>query len=178
MRIVAGSAKGRKIDAPKAGTRPMTGRARESIFSILGRRVVDARVLDLYAGSGSLGLEALSRGAAGAIFVEKSRSAGAVVEGNIDRVNLGGCLRRSDVRAYLRSAHDRFAVVFVDPPYADTDSDVEAVLALIEPVLEDNGIVVLHRQARSDVSPPEFLHTVDERRYGDAVVTMMERAKE
>lgn len=178
MRIIAGSAKGRKIDAPKAGTRPMTGRARESIFSILGRRVIDTRVLDLYAGSGSLGLEALSRGAADAIFVEKSRSAGTVVEGNIDRVGLGGALRRSDVRAYLRSSQELFAVVFVDPPYADADAEVEAVLALIEPVLEDDGIVVLHRQARSEVLAPEFLHTVDKRRYGDAVVTMMERAQE
>lgn len=178
MRIIAGSAKGRRIDAPKTGTRPMTGRARESIFSILGRRLIDARVLDLYAGSGSLGLEALSRGAADAIFVEKSKSAGEIVETNIDRVGLGGRLRRSAVRSFLRSSRERFAVVFVDPPYADSDSEVEAVLALIEPLLEHDGIVVLHRQARSEVSPPEFLHTVDERRYGDAVVTMMERAIE
>jgi len=178
MRIIAGAAKGRKIDAPKAGTRPMTGRARESVFSIIGHRVVDTRVLDLYAGSGSLGLEALSRGAAEVIFVEQSRAAGTVIEGNIDRVGLGGRLRRSDVSAYLRSANELFTIVFVDPPYADTDADVEAVLALIEPVLEDDGFVVLHRQARSEAVSPEFLHTADERRYGDAVVTIMERAQE
>ena len=178
MRIIAGAAKGRNLDAPKSGTRPMTGRARESIFSILGHRVVGIRVLDLYAGSGSLGLEALSRGATDAIFVERSRRAGATIEANIDRVDLGGHVRQSDVSVYLRSAKAQFSVVFVDPPYADTDAEVESVLSLIEPVLTDDGIVVVHRQARSEVAAPEFLHTVDERRYGDAVVTMMERAKE
>jgi 16S rRNA (guanine966-N2)-methyltransferase len=71
-----------------------------------------------------------------------------------------------------------YDVVFVDPPYADDDSDVLVTLELIDQVLARDGIVVLHRQARSDVVPPEFLRTVDERRYGDAVVTMMERVQE
>lgn len=178
MRIIAGAAKGRKLDAPKSGTRPMTGRARESIFAILSRRIVGKRVLDLYAGSGSLGLEALSRGAVDAVFVEKSRRAAAIIEANIDRIDLGGHLRLSDVRAYLRSAKAEFSVVFVDPPYADTDAEVESVLSLIDPVLADDGVVVVHRQARSEIAAPEFLRRVDERRYGDAVVTMMERAQE
>jgi 16S rRNA (guanine966-N2)-methyltransferase len=178
MRIITGAAKGRKLETPTSGTRPMTGRARESIFSILGQRVRDAQVLDLYAGSGSLGLEALSRGAADAVFVERGRQAGAVLQRNIDRVDLGGRLSRGDVGAFLRSANAMFDVVFVDPPYADADAEVVSVLHLIGRVLAEDGIVVIHRQARSEVVPPEFLHTVDRRRYGDAVVTMMERAQE
>ena len=177
MRIIAGAAKGRKLDAPKSGTRPMTGRARESIFSVLSKRVRDARILDLYAGSGSLGLEAISRGAAEVVFVERGRQAAATLERNIDRVGLGGRVRRSNVMQFLRAETARYDVVFVDPPYADDDQEVRRVLELIEPVLDLDGIVVLHRQLRSDVQPPEFLHTVDERRYGDAVVTMMERHK-
>lgn len=178
MRIIAGAAKGRKLDTPKSGTRPMTGRARESIFSILTQRVRGALVLDLYAGSGSLGLEALSRGASGVVFVENGKRAVVALERNIDRVDLGGQLRRADVKSFLRSAVGTFDVVFVDPPYANDDVDVRNVLALIDSILATDGIVVVHRQARSEVEAPEFLRTVDERRYGDAVVTMMERAQE
>lgn len=178
MRIIAGAAKGRKLDTPKTGTRPMTGRARESIFSILTPRLRGTRVLDLYAGSGSLGLEALSRGAAYAVFVEKGRRAVEVLEGNVDRVDLGGTIRSVDVHQFLRTHDAHYDVVFVDPPYAEDDSDVVSVLGLIESVLAEDGIIVMHRQARSDVELPQFLRTVDERRYGDAVVTMMERFQE
>lgn len=178
MRIIAGDAKGRKLDAPKTGTRPMTGRARESIFSILTPRLRGTHVLDLYAGSGSLGLEALSRGAADAVFVEKGRKAVEALRDNVDRVDLGGTIRFADVHQFLRTHDARYDVVFVDPPYAEDDSDVVSVLGLIESVLAEDGIIVMHRQARSDVEPPQFLRTVDERRYGDAVVTMMERVEE
>ncbi|MEN8041847.1 MAG: 16S rRNA (guanine(966)-N(2))-methyltransferase RsmD [Actinomycetota bacterium] len=175
MRIIAGAAKGRTLDAPKSGTRPMTGRARESIFSILAQRIRGAHVLDLYAGSGSLGLEALSRGAADAVFVERGQRAVAILERNVDKVGLGGRVRRGDVTAFLRSETETYDLVFVDPPYADDDTDVHDVLVLIESCLAPQGVIVLHRQERSRVAVPDFLRTVDERRYGDAVVTMMER---
>lgn len=175
MRIIAGVAKGRLLDTPREGTRPMTGRARESLFSILARRLEGASVLDLYAGSGSLGLEALSRGACEAIFVERERGATAVLAANIERVGLGGRVKTTDVVSYLRSAHARFDLVFVDPPYRDDDVGVLATLQLLDRVLEPSGMVVMQRQARSSVGLPDFLCRVDERRYGDAVITMMER---
>jgi len=178
MRIIAGAAKGRKLDAPKTGTRPMTGRARESMFSILSARIDGTTVLDLYAGSGSLGLEALSRGATHAVFVERDRAAGSMLRKNIDRVGLGGRVRMADVASFLGERSGVYDVVFVDPPYADDDQQVRSVLELIEPVLAPGGIVVVHRQARSETTPPQFLRTIDERRYGDAVVTMMERVTE
>ncbi|MDK1009792.1 MAG: 16S rRNA (guanine(966)-N(2))-methyltransferase RsmD [Actinomycetota bacterium] len=178
MRIIAGAAKGRRLKTPKAGTRPMTGRARESLFSILGGRLAEARILDLYAGSGSLGLEALSRGASGVVFVEKDRAASVVLSENVERVGLGGRVRTSDVRSFLRSEYAQYDVVFLDPPYRDDDAEVFSVLELVDGVLAPGGIVVLHRQERNVVDPPEFLRSVDERRYGDAVVTMMERENE
>lgn len=178
MRIIAGLAKGRRIETPRAGTRPMTSRARESIFEILAGRLVEANVLDLYAGSGSLGLEALSRGAGDTVFVEYDRAACDVIRRNIERVGLGGSVRRSRVSTALGRETRRYDVVFVDPPYADDDESVRSVLGLIDGVLASDGIVVLHRQARSDIALPEFLGSVDERRYGDAVVTMMERSRE
>lgn len=178
MRIIAGAAKGRKLDAPKSGTRPMTGRVRESVFSILGSRVRGARVLDLYAGTGSLGLEAMSRGAQDVVFVESGGQAVRCLERNIDRVGLGGHVRQRKVGPFLGGETGEFDAIFVDPPYAVDDREVEEVLDRIQGALSCEGIVVLHRQARSSIEPPEFLHRVEERRYGDAVITMMERAPE
>ena len=178
MRIISGAAKGRKLDAPRSGTRPMTGRVRESVFSILGPRVSGARVLDLYAGTGSLGLEAMSRGATNVVFVESGRQASMCLERNIDRVGLGGSARKRDVGTFLADETAEFDVVFVDPPYANDEDEVHDILEGIGEVLSARGIVVLHRQARSNIGLPEFLQRVDERRYGDAVITMMERAPE
>ena len=155
----------------------MTGRAKESIFSILAGRVVDATVLDLYAGSGSLGLEALSRGAAGATFVERSPRAAAVLERNVDAVGLGGTVLVSDVDRVLDRMSGSFELVFVDPPYADTDEQVAATLASLRRVLAPDGTVVVHRRIGAGDVTPEFLTCVDERRYGDAVVTMFERTE-
>ena len=178
MRIIGGLAKGRTLKTPRSGTRPMTGRARESVFSILGSRLASARVLDLYAGSGSLGLEALSRGAAEAVFVERSRRAVEVLEGNIEAVGLGGDVVAGDVATVLPTLTGPFDVVFVDPPYADDAEAVRHVLDLVGPVLAGEGLIVVHRQAASPLVVPEFLTSVDQRRYGDAVVTMLERLAE
>ena len=175
MRIIAGSAKGRRLAAPRSGTRPMTDRARESLFSVLGGRLRDARVLDLYAGSGSLGLEALSRGAIEAVFVERSRDAVLVLQDNVDAVALGGAIMKTDAHRALGRLEGRFELIFVDPPYADDDGQVSAVLIGLDDLLADDGVVVVHRHSSSEIVVPEFLTCVDERRYGDAVVTMMER---
>lgn len=175
MRIIAGTAKGVPLATPRSGTRPMTGRARESLFSILQSTIPGARVLDLYAGSGSLGLESLSRGAASAVFVEKSRDAARVIRQNIDAVGLGGVVIERPVLAALGSVKGQFDVVFVDPPYSDEDTEVRAALAAIDRALAQDGIVVVHRQASSELLVPEFLTCSDVRRYGDAVITMMER---
>ena len=175
MRIIAGTAKGRRIAAPPSGTRPMTGRARESLFSILGDRIEGADVLDLYAGSGSLGLEALSRGAASATFVERSRKASRIIAENIAAVGLGGTVVTASAATAIERTDARFDVIFIDPPYRDADGEVAALVGALERVLADRGLVVVHRQSSSRISVPEFLTCTDERRYGDAVVTMMER---
>lgn len=176
MRIIAGTAKGFTLKAPPEGTRPMTGRARESVFSIIGSRVRDAAVLDLYAGSGSIGLEALSRGAASCVFVERGNRASKVLRDNVERIGLGGTVRTSSVESAVSRLDGSYDIVFSDPPYAEDDRAVLGVLAGIERLLADGGLVVLHRHSRSEVLVPEFLTCVDERRYGDAVVTMMERS--
>jgi 16S rRNA (guanine966-N2)-methyltransferase len=175
MRIIAGAAKGRVLSTPRTGTRPMTGKARESLFAILGGRIVGATVLDLFAGSGGLGLEALSRGAASALFVERSPQAVAVIEANIAAVALGGTVRRGDVRAVVGGLDGSFGVIFVDPPYAMSDVDVSAILRRLDHLVAGDGVVVVHRRGAAVSDLPDFLTSVDERRYGDAVVTLMER---
>ncbi len=175
MRIIAGIAKGKNLKTPPSGTRPMTGRARESLFSILAARLERASVLDLYAGSGSLGLEALSRGAAGAVFVERSRAAASIIEANIRSVGLGGTVVVSSVERAIGHLDGPYDIVFVDPPYADDDSSVAAVLDALGRVLAVDGVIIVHRQASSALTVPQFLTSTDERHYGDAVVTMMER---
>ncbi len=176
MRIIAGFAKGRRLATPSLGTRPMTGKARESVFSILASRWAGARVLDLYAGSGSLGLEALSRGANDVVFVENGKAAGECIARNIDSIDLGGTLIAETVEMSIPRMRTEFDVVFVDPPYSADDVAVADVLAALGSVLARDGVVVMHRQAASTVVPPDFLTCSDERRYGDAVVTIMERS--
>ncbi|GMQ97605.1 MAG: 16S rRNA (guanine(966)-N(2))-methyltransferase RsmD [Acidimicrobiia bacterium] len=176
MRIIAGRSKGTRLAVPETGTRPMTGRARESVFSILRDRLFDAHVLDLYAGSGSLGLEALSRGATDAVFVEGDRTAVEKIHKNVVAVGLGGTVTHGTLPGVLSRLSGTFDLVFVDPPYSDPDADVLLTLAALDRVLASSGLVVVHRQASSDIVLPEFLTCKDQRRYGDAVLTMMERA--
>jgi 16S rRNA (guanine966-N2)-methyltransferase len=117
MRVVAGEFRGRRLAAPPGrGTRPTADRVREALFSMLGD-VSGLKVLDLFAGSGALGIEALSRGAASATFVESDSRAAAVVSRNLADLGAEGAVRRQDALAFLASAEGRFDLVLADPPY-------------------------------------------------------------
>jgi 16S rRNA (guanine966-N2)-methyltransferase len=175
MRIIAGEAKGRRLAAPRVGTRPFTGRAKEAVFSSLHACVADAAVLDLFAGSGSLGLEALSRGAESAVFVEQDRDAVVVIAANIDAVGLGGTTVKRDVEAFLRSDGGVYDLVFVDPPYAFEDADVDKILSLIVERISDHGTVVLHRRFGGTAPESDNLECTDRRRYGDSEIWIFEK---
>ncbi|MFQ5948937.1 MAG: 16S rRNA (guanine(966)-N(2))-methyltransferase RsmD, partial [Acidimicrobiia bacterium] len=151
------------------GTRPMTDRAREALFSTLGPVVEGARVLDLYAGSGSLGLESLSRGAASAVFVERHRRALKALRANVDSIGLGGRVIADDVEHFLEQPDGVFDLAFVDPPYALSLASVETVLDRLVPRLEEGAQVVLHRRAGDSIpTAPPALRPVDRRRHGDS----------
>jgi 16S rRNA (guanine966-N2)-methyltransferase len=174
VRVIAGRLKGRRLVAPAGrGTRPTSDRVREALFSILGPLDGD-RVLDLYAGSGALGIEALSRGAGQAVFVEKDARAGAVLRTNLANVGLGdpeAIVRRGDVAAVLRDARERgetYSLVLCDPPYrlaAELGGMLSEALA---PLLDRGGRVVTESDRRSPLSLT--LHLQDERRYGDTLI--------
>jgi 16S rRNA (guanine966-N2)-methyltransferase len=171
MRIIAGEARGRRINAPEGrGTRPMTDRARESTFNMLVSLggVDGAEVLDLYAGSGSLGLEALSRGAAHVTFVEADRRAAAALARNVNDLGFGdrATIRVAPVEAVLGSLAPA-DLAFCDPPYAD-DPWIALLAAVPAPV------VVAHTEAEL-VVPPGW-EVLRRRRYGRAAVTILERS--
>jgi 16S rRNA (guanine966-N2)-methyltransferase len=170
---VAGEFKGRRLAAPRgAGTRPTADRVREALFSMLGD-VGDARVLDLYAGSGALGIEALSRGAAFAVFVERDPRAIAAIERNLSRLEVDAVVQRADVLRWLARAEGPFDLVFCDPPY-DVASRLAGPLAERLPGLTaDDARIVTESDKRKPLELPFPL--IVERSYGDTRIAIHER---
>ena len=179
MRVIAGLAKGRTLTAPKGNaTRPMTERAREGLFSSLGDIVAGARVLDLYAGSGSLGIEALSRGSQRAVFVERQAEAIDALRKNLDAVGLGGEIATQSVEEYVSRGAAIFDLVFVDPPYAAGAAALEELLDSLQPLVAPGGNVVLHRRKGSPpVTHPPWLTQSAFKGYGDTELFRFERSQ-
>ena len=175
MRIIAGEAKGRRLSAPASGTRPFTGRAKEAVFSSLHQYLPGSHVLDLFAGSGSLGLEALSRGAELAVFVEHNRGAVRVLTDNVASVGLGGEVVNADVERFLERDTRTYTLVFVDPPYSLEDERVRHILSLVEDHLHEDGRIVVHRRAGGTEPESDNLHCADRRRYGDSEIWILEK---
>jgi len=153
MRVIAGSAGGIRLDVPKGGVRPTMDRVKGAIFSSLGDMIIGARVLDLFAGSGALGIEALSRGAVSALFVDDDRRSIAVIERNLVKTNMRAGLRQRDVFDFLRtlSSTEKFRIIFADPPYEKTSSGecfTKKLLAneKLPELLEGGGIFVLEKR--------------------------------
>ena len=171
MRVIAGSLGGRRLKAPRGrGTRPTSERVREALFAMLGD-VAGAGVLDLFAGTGALGIEALSRGAAAAVFVERDGPAATVLRENLAALGLGADaaeIRREDVLVALRRARERgetYDLVFIDPPYDQAGDWGPQLSAALPPLLAPGARIVVESDRRS----PLRLSTgvVRERRYGD-----------
>ena len=176
MRIIGGSHKGHTIFAPRGqDVRPTSDRVRENVFNILGS-VDEAIVLDLYAGSGAMGLEALSRGAARVVFVESDADAVHAIERNLDKLRLQATILRRDAIAALgseASAGRKYDLVLVDPPYA-VYPDLEPQLArYLPPVLAENAVLVVETDARFEPELPLVQRT--SRRYGQTRVTVYDR---
>ena len=175
MRVIAGTARGRHLVAPRGtATRPISDRVKETLFAIFADRVPDARVLDLYAGSGAVGIEALSRGAAHVEFVELDRFALAAIRENLERTGLEerGSVHQRDVLQYLAGpAEDRFDLVMLDPPYSE-----RAILAPLEGLLgrlAPGAMVVIKHHWRTSIPTPRGLTTWRQRRFGETTLTFL-----
>lgn len=178
LRVTGGRLGGRRLRSPRAGVRPTADRVRESLFARLGD-LEGARVLDLFAGSGALGIEALSRGAESLVSVERSRSARAVLQANLEALELTDCARLMAGDAItavgrLARAGERFHLVLLDPPYAaDAAGPVLEAIVKVE-LLAPHGVVVLERSRSHPLPDVTGLVPVDERRYGDTMITQFQ----
>jgi 16S rRNA (guanine966-N2)-methyltransferase len=172
MRVIAGRWGGRRLQAPKGdATRPTSDRVREALFSVLGERLAGARVLDLFAGSGALGIEALSRGAAAATFVDSAPAALRALRANLDALGADAEVSRRDAVRYLGDASTaarEYDLVFLDPPYRLAGRLGGELSAMLPPVLAPGATVVVESDRRT---PLELdLPLLDERRYGDTLI--------
>ncbi len=172
MRVVAGLYGGRRLVAPAgSATRPTSDRVREALFSVLGTSVQGARVLDLYAGSGALGIEALSRGAASAVFVDHAPKAIAAIRANLDALGIEAAVHRMEARAALRpppTAAAAYDLVFLDPPYRRAAGLGQELSEALSVVLAAGARVVSESDRRDPLQLAFPL--ADERRYGDTII--------
>jgi 16S rRNA (guanine966-N2)-methyltransferase len=174
MRVVAGSSRGRRLVAPAgADVRPTSDRVREAVFNALGSlaAVEDARVLDLFAGSGALAIEALSRGARSAVLVERDRAAAAVIERNLASTDLEARARlvRTEADPYLSSGPGPFDLVLLDPPYSY--DGWEALLSGLESVVTPDAVVVI--ESDRDIEAPSGWRVERRKRYGSTFVAIV-----
>jgi 16S rRNA (guanine966-N2)-methyltransferase len=183
MRVIAGVAGGIQLDVPKSGVRPTMDRVKGAIFSSLGEQIIGARVLDLFAGTGSLGIEALSRGAATALFVEENSGAVAVIERNLARAKLEGRVRKQEVFAFLKSAQtaEPFQIIFADPPYEKTKAGGEFTQLLLESaelagMLESSGIFVLEKRPSEKMAATALWEIHRAKKYGATEVLFLQRS--
>jgi len=175
MRVIAGELGGRRLATPRGdGTRPTSARVREALFSMLGE-LTGLRVLDLFAGSGALGIEALSRGAAHATFVERSAPALAALRANLEALGLQerSIVRARDALAALRGA-ETYDLVFLDPPYAMAEALAGQLARALPAVLAEGARVVSESDRRAPA--PLALPLARERRYGDTLIRIHERS--
>jgi 16S rRNA (guanine966-N2)-methyltransferase len=178
MRVVGGRLGGRSLVAPRGrGTRPTPERVREALFSILAS-VEDLRVLDLFAGSGALGIEAVSRGAEALTLVDSSPRAIAAIKRNLNALGIEAEVRHQKALAFLEQARvgrRQYDLVFLDPPYGDAPRLGPQLSAALAPVLAPDARVVFEsdRRAAPELEP---LRGVDERRYGDTLIRIYAHA--
>jgi 16S rRNA (guanine966-N2)-methyltransferase len=166
VRVVAGQYRGRRVHAPRGtSVRPTSDRVREALFSILGDRVVDARVLDLFAGSGALAIEALSRGAASAVLVENDRAALDAIRANLESLSDADAeVVRADALRWLDERRGPFDLVFVDPPYSSARKLAGPLTQKLPAALSPEALIVSESDKRDPM--PLAFPLADERTYG------------
>jgi 16S rRNA (guanine966-N2)-methyltransferase len=181
MRVIAGRAGGVRLVSPKSGVRPTMDRVKAAIFSSLGEMVIGARVLDLFAGTGALGIEALSRGAESALFLEEDRQSIVAIEKNLAKTGFKGRVRQQEAFSFLKNAEaagEKFEIIFADPPYEKMKSSEPFTGKLLEnetlPVLlELTGIFVLEKKPDEPIPEMKLWRLIRQKAYGGTEVLFL-----
>ncbi len=179
MRVITGTARGVSLKTPDGlVTRPTTDRVKEALFSIIQFQVPGASVLDLFGGTGQLGIEALSRGASSAVFVDQREEACRLIRENLRRTKLerGAQVVRGDYMAYLKRCRDKFDIIFLDPPYAESflENSLKEITEI--DILRDDGIIVAERPLGKELSwdYPGYTRSKDYK-YGKILLTIFRK---
>jgi len=183
MRVIAGSAGGIQLDVPKRGVRPTMDRVKAAIFSSLADKIIGEKILDLFAGSGALGIEALSRGAASVLFVEEDRQSIAAIKKNLAKTNLQGCVRPQEAFEFLRRSPltETFGIIFADPPYEKAKSGERFTKKILRnerlaQLLQPDGVFVLEKRPGERLPEMELWNVVRAKTYGATEVLFLRRA--
>jgi 16S rRNA (guanine966-N2)-methyltransferase len=184
MRVIAGSAGGIRLAVPKHGVRPTMDRVKAAIFSSLGDAIIGAHVLDLFAGSGALGIEALSRGASSVVFVEEDPQSVDIIEGNLAKTKLAGRVRQQDAFDFLRhsSTAEKFQIIFADPPYEKTKHGERYTKKLLTNealprLLESTGVFVLEKRPNETLPKMKFWRMIRQKTYGATEALFLARIR-
>jgi len=180
MRVIAGTAGGIQLAVPKRGVRPTMDRVKAAIFSSLADKVVGAHILDLFAGSGGLGIEALSRGASSALFVDQDRQAIDVIERNLAKAKVEGKTRQQDVFEFLKRSQSlgQFDLILADPPYEHTPSGERHTDRLLQNeqllgLLKEDGIFVLEKRPGENLPQTPLWNLIRQKAYGTTEVLFL-----
>ena len=175
MRIIAGVYKGRKLlELKEEGVRPTLDRVRENLFNILSSKIKDCDFLDLFAGSGAIGIEALSRGARNVTFVDKNPKIIAHIKKNLTIIKQDCQCLVSDYKSALKKISDSYDIVYVDPPYSFDSYEVTEAIEM-SGKLRDDGLVIYEHDSSKDISVSDGWEIYDERKYGIAKLSFLRR---
>jgi 16S rRNA (guanine966-N2)-methyltransferase len=182
MRVVAGIAGGLPLESPKGvDLRPTQDRIKQTIFSSLAERIPETRILDLYAGTGGLGIEALSRGAQSAVFVDENKRCVEVIRRNLERCGFRAQVVCQEALAFLRTLppSPAFDLIFADPPYEKNKESIDQhpLLAALFPVLNSDGLFIWEHFAGQKISSPDLWEIVRHRCYGETGLTFLRKKK-
>ncbi len=179
MRLTGGDGKGRRLAEPPKGVRPTSGRAKEVLFQLLADRIDDALILDLFAGTGALAVEAIARGASEAVLVERDRKAVSAIKSNLDRCHFtekasiisGDVLKKIP---FIKKSYPQFDIIFADPPYADEVFEKTMELIKQNGLLIDGGVVIFESARKSKLNRPDGWNEYDTRTIGDTELHFFE----
>jgi 16S rRNA (guanine966-N2)-methyltransferase len=158
IRIIAGSAKNQKINVPKNISRPLTDRIKTSLFDLIGQEVIDSTIIDVFAGSGAFGIEALSRGAKYAVFIEENYTAANVIRKNLDKLSFTEKSRIANKKAedfFNKNISQQYSIVFLDPPFDMEFKNLEKILISASAFLEKNGLLIV--RTTNSFDPPAII---------------------